>query len=126
VEYFRFPDDALYADPDDSAIVEHAKRELKLMGLLDPERVVSGFVVRSPVAYPVLDLDYAPRLQLIREYLDSLENVQPMGRGGMFKYNNQDHSIATGLLAARNALGARHDVWAVNIDAEYHESGKAQ
>jgi protoporphyrinogen oxidase len=125
VEYFQFPDDALYASPDPGAVIEHAKRELKLMGLLDPARVTSGFVVRSPAAYPVLDLAYAPRLQVIRQYLDTLDNLQPMGRGGMFKYNNQDHSIATGLLAARNALGAHHDVWAVNIDAEYHESGKA-
>lgn len=126
VEYFQYPGDPLYANPDDSAVLEHAKAELKLMGLLDPERVRSGFVVRSPVAYPVLDLDYGSRLQVIRDYLGSLENLQPMGRCGMFKYNNQDHSIATGLLAARNALGAQHDVWAVNIDAEYHESGKAQ
>ena len=62
----------------------------------------------------------------VREFLDTVENLQPIGRGGMFKYNNQDHSIATGLLAARNVLGADHDVWAVNIDAEYHESGKAK
>jgi hypothetical protein len=72
-----------------------------------------------------LEIGYAPHMETVRAYVDSFENLQAIGRGGMFKYNNQDHSIATGLLAARNILGAHHDVWAVNIDAEYHEDGKA-
>ena len=125
VEYFQFPDDELYCNPDDAAVVEFAKGELKKMGLVQPEQVVDGFVVRSRYAYPVLEIGYAPHMQTVRAYVDSFENLQAIGRGGMFKYNNQDHSIATGLLAARNILGAHHDVWAVNIDAEYHEDGKA-
>ena len=126
VEYFQFPHDDLYSNPDDHALVEHAKRELQLMGIVEPDQVTDGFVVRSRFAYPVLEIGYTPRLQTVREFLETIENLQPIGRGGMFKYNNQDHSIATGLLAARNILGADHDVWAVNIDAEYHEAGKAQ
>ena len=126
VEYFQFPTDDLYANPDPNAIIAFAKRELQQMGIVQPDQVVDGFVVRSPRAYPVLELGYAPHLQTIREYLQTITNLQPIGRAGMFKYNNQDHSIATGLLAARNVTGARHDVWAVNIDAEYHEAGKAK
>ena len=95
------------------------------MGIVKPEQVREGFIVRSPCAYPVLDRAYPPHLQALRDFLSSLENVQPIGRGGMFKYNNQDHSIYTGLLAARNILGASYDIWAVNIDAEYYEGGKA-
>jgi protoporphyrinogen oxidase len=125
VEYFQFPDDELYRNPDDGAVVEFAKGELKQMGLIQPEQVVDGFVVRSRYAYPVLEIGYAPHMETVRAYLDGFENLQAIGRSGMFKYNNQDHSIATGLLAARNVLGAKQDVWSVNIDAEYHEEGKA-
>ncbi len=126
VEYFQFPNDELYRTPDDSRLIAHATGELAQMGLIEPAQVRSGFVVRSPFAYPVLELGYAPHMDSVREYLATLVNLTPIGRGGMFKYNNQDHSIATGLLAARNVMGAHHDLWAVNIDAEYHESGKAQ
>jgi len=126
VEYFQFPGDALYANPNDDAAITYAKAELQRMGIVEPEQVTGGFVVRTPHAYPVLETGHAPHLATVREFLDTVENLQPIGRGGMFKYNNQDHSIATGLLAARNVLGADHDVWAVNIDAEYHESGKAK
>ncbi len=126
VEYFQFPQDEMYRDTDDQAVIEVAKRELKLMGIVQPEQVQEGFVVRSPAAYPVLEIGHAPHLATIRGFLAELENVHPIGRAGMFKYNNQDHSIATGLLAARNILGANYDVWAVNIDAEYHEAAKAE
>jgi protoporphyrinogen oxidase len=126
VEYFQFSDDELYSNPDDEALLEYAQAELQQMGLVEPDQVLAGFVVRSRIAYPVLELGHAAHLDRLREYLRSFDNVQPIGRGGMFKYNNQDHSIATGLLAARNILGAQHDVWAVNIDAEYHEAGDAE
>ena len=96
------------------------------MGILEPEQVTDGFAVRSRIAYPVMEIGYAPHLEKLRAFLETIENLQPIGRGGMFKYNNQDHSIATGLLAARNILGADHNVWDVNIDAEYHEAGKAR
>ena len=61
-----------------------------------------------------------------KSWLDQFQNLLPIGRSGMFKYNNQDHAMATGLLAARTALGVqRFDPWLVNIDAEYHECGPA-
>ena len=124
VEYFQFPDDELYLNPDDGAVIAHATHELRLMDIMDPDQVVDGFVIRNPIAYPVLEIGYAPHLEKLRAFLETIENLQPIGRGGMFKYNNQDHSIATGLLAARNILGGEHDVWDVNIDAEYHEEGR--
>lgn len=126
VEYFQFPDDPLYRNPDDKALIAYARAELDRMGIVQPEQIADGFVIRSPHAYPVLDRGYGPHLETVRGHLAGLSNLQPIGRGGMFKYNNQDHSIFTGLLAARNILGAEHDVWSVNTDAEYHEGGKAQ
>ena len=65
------------------------------------------------------DTAHKQSLKTVKRHLAGFANLQTMGRAGMFKYNNQDHSILTGLLAARNVLGARHDLWSVNIDAEY-------
>ncbi len=68
---------------------------------------------------------FQEKIDLIKEWLDTMENFLPIGRSGMFKYNNQDHDMATGLLAARTGLGlGKYDPWLVNIDAEYHEAGK--
>ena len=75
-------------------------------------------------AYPVYDREYGPALEEIREFLATLPNLQLIGRNGMHRYNNQDHSMLTAMLAARNILGAKHDLWQVNVDEEYHEQGQ--
>jgi len=72
-------------------------------------------------AYPVYDPTYRENVGIVRGYLDAFDNFQTVGRNGMHKYNNQDHSMMTALLAARNILGEQHDVWAVNTDMEYQE-----
>jgi hypothetical protein len=82
---------------------------------------VDGTVVRVPKAYPVYDEGYLEALAVVRDYLLGFSNLQVAGRNGMHKYNNQDHSMVTAILAVENLLGARHDVWAVNADDEYHE-----
>jgi protoporphyrinogen oxidase len=121
VEYFCFPEDNLW-HTSDLMLLERAKCELVHMNLLQPDQVVGGFVVRSDKAYPVLKTDYGDQIATIKGWLDQFQNLLPIGRSGMFKYNNQDHAMATGLLAARTALGiAKFDPWLVNIDAEYHE-----
>ena len=94
------------------------------MKLIQPERLHSGFTVRNEIAYPVVELGYEKKVAILRKYIANFKNFHPIGRGGMFKYNNMDHAIVTGLLAARNVMGSRYDVWLVNIDAEYHESGE--
>jgi protoporphyrinogen oxidase len=123
VEYFCFSGDDLW-DAADDALVERAKRELVYMKILQPDQIINSFVVRSDQAYPVIEMGYRNHVATIKRWLDQFENLLPIGRSGMFKYNNQDHAMATGLLAARTALGvAKYDPWMVNIDAEYHESG---
>ena len=125
VEYFCFPHDQVWDAPDD-ALIERAKRELAHMKILQPDQVLKGFVVRSDKAYPVIEIGYERHIATIKGWLDQFQNLLPIGRSGMFKYNNQDHAMATGLLAARTALGVqRFDPWLVNIDAEYHECGPA-
>lgn len=122
IEYFCFPGDDIWESTEEQ-LVERAVVELKRMGIAYG-RVVEGFAVRSEKAYPVIETGYEAKIEIIKEFLDGFENLLPIGRSGMFKYNNQDHAMATGLFAARTALGkGRFDPWLVNIDGIYHEGG---
>ena len=78
-------------------------------------------MVRMPKAYPVYDSTFREALSTIRTFLDPLANLQLIGRNGMHKYNNQDHSMLTAMMAARNILGCRHNLWEANTEQEYHE-----
>ena len=120
LEYFVSEGDALWSLPD-ADLLALARRELHAMKLAEPHEVLDGKVKRMRKAYPVYDSTYRENLGIVRGYLDSLENFQTVGRNGLHKYNNQDHSMMTALLAARNVCGERHDVWAVNTDLEYQE-----
>ena len=127
LEYFCFEGDGLWAsaDPD---LIALAKKELQQVKLADAADVVDGCVLRQPKAYPVYDDDYKHHVQVIREALASrFSTLHLVGRNGMHKYNNQDHAMMTAMLAARNILAGKQifDVWAVNEDGEYHESGEA-
>ncbi len=123
VEYFCFEGDEIWEMRDDEAIA-FAANELGAIGLLDPAHVVEGVKVRVPRAYPMYDLDYDRRVATLRSYIESFENLQTFGRNGLHRYNNQDHSMWTGILAAINLLrGTSFDVWSVNTEAEYHEEG---
>ena len=93
--------------------------------LKNAAEVEDGVVIRQPKAYPVYDTGYRERVQTLRAYLATFENLQTFGRGGMHRYNNQDHAMLTGLLAARNVLGESHDVWNVNTERSYYEEPMA-
>jgi protoporphyrinogen oxidase len=120
VEYFCSVGDDLWRTPD-ADLVKLAGDELARVGLTGGRRVVAGHVVRMRDAYPVYDGHHLDRLAVIRRGLAAFPGLQVAGRNGMHRYNNMDHSILTGLLAARNVLGARNDLWAVNADDVYVE-----
>jgi protoporphyrinogen oxidase len=121
MEYFVTENDDFWKSADQE-LIEIAKRELAYLGLASPEEIEDGTVVRVPKAYPVYDSRWAEHVSTIRRYLEAnFENLQLIGRNGMHKYNNQDHSMMTALYAARNILGANYDLWAVNNEPEYHE-----
>ncbi len=120
LEYFCFEGDGLWNTPDEE-LVALATRELAALGLADPERVREGTVVRVPKAYPVYDAAYREHLDAVRAHLDPIPNLHLIGRNGMHKYNNQDHSMLTAMMTVWNMQGAEHDVWAVNTDFDYHE-----
>ena len=122
LEYFCFEGDGLWT-MDDAGLVELARGELAQLGICRADEVFDGVVVRQQKAYPVYDDHYQAKVDLIRDYLQSsLPNLHMVGRNGMHKYNNQDHSMMTALLVARNiATGSTFDPWKVNADAVYHE-----
>ena len=121
LEYFCTEGDALWNMPD-MDLIELGKRELERIGLAQRDDIVDGCVFRVPKAYPVYDADYAGHLQTVRDFVDGLANFQTVGRNGLHRYNNQDHSMITASLAVRNLLfGEQNDLWNVNADAEYHE-----
>lgn len=120
MEYFCTEGDDLW-EMEDNALISLAVSELEKIGLGKASTFEDGFVSRVPKAYPTYDSSYPNNIKIIRNYIDRFKNLQPIGRYGMFKYNNMDHSILTGLYAAENILGAKHDIWSVNADQEYHE-----
>ena len=123
MEYFCFEGDGLWnsSNPD---LIAQASEELVKIGLAKPEDILGGYVVRQPKAYPVYDQVYESHVAVIRAWLEEYcPNLQVVGRNGMHKYNNQDHSMMTAMLAVKNILAGKqeYDVWCVNQDAEYHE-----
>jgi protoporphyrinogen oxidase len=123
MEYFVFAGDDTW-NTSDAELIEQAKRELQILGLVDADRVEAGYVVRVPKAYPFYDQTYKANVATIVDWLSQeTANVHPVGRNGMHRYNNQDHSMYTAMLTAENiARGTHHDVWTVNVEQEYHET----
>jgi protoporphyrinogen oxidase len=107
---------------DDEDLVRFATREIQSLGLAKAERVKFGFVARVHKAYPIYDAEYAERVRAIRGWLETIPNLQQVGRNGLHRYNNSDHSMLTAMRAVDNILlGSRHDLWAVNAESVYHE-----
>jgi protoporphyrinogen oxidase len=122
LEYFCFAGDELW-ETDDDELVELGMRELETLGLATRDKLEFGFATRVPKAYPMYDMDYADRIVAIRSWLDGLENLQQVGRNGLHRYNNSDHSMLTAMRAVDNLVtGSKHDLWAVNAESAYHET----
>ncbi len=125
LEYFCFAGDELWT-MDDEKLVELAAKELDQLGLASAEKVERGYAVRVPKAYPMYDADYAERVDKIRAFLARFDNLQQVGRNGLHRYNNSDHSMLTAMRAVENLTsGTAHDLWAVNAESAYHEEHTA-
>jgi len=120
LEYFCSEGDELWR-MSDAELLALGRKEIEQIGLGRAADVVDGTVVRQRKAYPVYNGTYASYLATIKDYLGDFENLQTVGRNGLHKYNNQDHSMLTAMLAVRNILGEHHDVWEVNTERSYHE-----
>ncbi|MBC7287857.1 MAG: NAD(P)/FAD-dependent oxidoreductase [Armatimonadetes bacterium] len=120
LEYFCWPNDDFYSLSDE-ALIKLALQEAETVGLLHQPRLLGARVIRVPWAYPLYDPGYRDHVNVIRRFLEQIENLQTVGRAGLHRYNGMDHSMLTGLLAARNVLGENNDVWAVNEEPQYVE-----
>jgi len=125
LEYFCFEGDTLWRSSDYD-LAQLAIREAIQIGLIDETEVRDAFVVRMPKAYPIYDQEYQRHVETIRQWVCQFANLQPVGRNGMHRYNNQDHSMMTAMLAVRNIQGENFDCWKVNTEAEYHEKGDSK
>ncbi len=121
VEYFCSPGDSIWNMTEEEFVKQTVDHLADDLSFIDRSEVIDGFIVRAPRAYPSYVIGYEEPLKLIKDFIDTLENLQIIGRYGTFRYNNTDHSIETGLLAAKNILGEHHDLDQVNAEKEYHE-----
>jgi protoporphyrinogen oxidase len=122
LEYTVFQRDDAWTAPDEQ-LIEEAKQELHFLELVNFNDIEDGYVVRQPKAYPIYDDRYQANVEVLRKWLAvHAANVHPVGRNGMFRYNNQDHSMYTAMLTVENIIeGTHHDIWSVNVEADYHE-----
>ncbi len=125
LEYFCFEGDGLWSAPD-GELIDLARRELAVLDVTGAAQVLDGAVVRMPKAYPIYDAQYSACVEGVRAHIEGIPNLHTVGRNGMHKYNNQDHSMLTALMTVWNMEGAAHDVWAVNTDFEYHEEQRLE
>ncbi|MFN0109961.1 MAG: NAD(P)/FAD-dependent oxidoreductase [Blastocatellia bacterium] len=120
LEYFLWQKDEEWTWSNDR-LIDLGIKECAALDLVQPDEIEDGTVVRMKKAYPVYDHDYTAKVDIIRNYLETIPNLQTVGRNGLHRYNNQDHSMLTGVYAARNIVGEKNDVWAVNTEQDYHE-----
>ena len=121
MEYFCFEGDDLWSMADDD-LVKMAGHEIEKLHLAQASRVKFGFVERVHKAYPIYDELYGERVATIRGWLETIGNLTQVGRNGLHRYNNSDHSMLTAMRAVDNILlGTHHDIWAVNAESVYHE-----
>ncbi|MDP6586465.1 MAG: hypothetical protein QF535_17560, partial [Anaerolineales bacterium] len=121
LEYFCSEGDGLW-NSSDTELLELGTIEIERIGLAKKANVLDGVVVRQQKAYPVYDAVYEPLLATVQEWVSGLSNFHTIGRNGLHKYNNQDHSMLTAIMAVKNVVaGQTNDVWSVNTDRSYHE-----
>jgi len=120
LEYFCFVTDEIW-NREKHELIELGKKEVVQLKFATRDQISDGFVLKSPKTYPIYDEGYQERIEIIKNYLLTIKNLQTMGRNGLHRYNNQDHSMLSAILAVRNILGEKHSTWDINIDDEYHE-----
>ena len=122
LEYFVNIGDELWS-MDDENLISLATEELEKLSLIKKNSTLEGYVVRMPKAYPVYDLNYSTNISNIEDWLSKdHSSIYPIGRNGMHRYNNQDHSMMTAVKSVRNILlGETNDIWKINVEDDYLE-----
>ncbi|MAH48166.1 hypothetical protein CMI37_20250 [Candidatus Pacearchaeota archaeon] len=123
VEFFCFEGDKTW-NMDKESLFELALNHFERLGFFTRKEVRNYYLIKQKNVYPIYDLDYQKNLELIKAYLNKFENLFFIGRPGRFKYNNQDHSLEMGILAARSIIDEKkYDIESVGSEIEYYEKG---
>jgi protoporphyrinogen oxidase len=122
LEYFCDENDTLWSS-DDQDLIRLAIQEIGHLGIARAGKVIDSCVLRQPKAYPVYDEHYREHVEVLKTYLGQIRNLQTIGRNGMHRYSNMDLAMTSGILAAQNITGARHDLWQLGNSADYLEAG---
>ena len=122
LEYFCNENDKLWSS-DDQDLIRLAIREIEHLGIARADRVIDSCVLRQAKAYPVYDEHYREHIEVLKAYLGQIRNLQSVGRNGMHRYSNMDLAMTSGILAAQNVTGARHDLWQLGNSTDYLEEG---
>lgn len=120
LEYFCFETDEIWKTNDED-LIAMAKDEVCRLNFATPDQVLDGVVIRSPKTYPIYDEGYRDRVEIIKSFLSIFDNLQTIGRNGLHRYNNQDHSMLSAIYAVKNIKGGSFSVWDINTEDEYHE-----
>lgn len=125
MEYWAFEEDEIWK-ADEEYLANLGRTEIRKLGLVpDDAEILNHHIVRVPKCYPVYETGYQEHITKVQDFLDTIDNLTPIGRYGAFKYNNQDHSILMGLLAGEKLVeGNNVNLWDINTDTEYQEEGK--
>jgi len=124
LEYWCYDSDDIWKEEDEN-LIALATEEIYQTKLIVKGSVKNGNVVRVPKCYPVYTYGYKQHLKPVEKFLSKQEGISVIGRYGAFKYNNQDHSILMGILAAENILhGANHNLWEINTNYDFQESSE--
>ena len=123
MEYFCDEGDDIWTQSDEK-LIALAIQEVCQLGFICTDKIEDAYIIRQPKAYPIYDAEYRQHLQIIQDFLIPFENLQTIGRNGMHRYNNMDHSMLMGMLAARNIMGEKNDLWRENTDQAYYEDMK--
>lgn len=121
LEYWSYDHDEIW-NYSDEELIALGKKELRQTGLVKDLEISEGHIVKIPKCYPVYGKGYKAPLEKVETYLNGIDNLSVIGRYGAFKYNNQDHSILMGLLAADNIINNQsHNLWEINTDYETYQ-----
>jgi len=121
LEYFCFDSDPIWSQPQ-NALADMAIEDLTKLHFAEAKDLIDAVVIKVPKAYPVYSPNYQARVKVVRDYLNTLPLIQTIGRNGLHRYNNMDHSMLSGIYAARNLLGEHLSPWDINVEEEYHET----
>lgn len=121
LEYFCFDSDPIWSQPQ-NGLADMAIEDLTKLHFAEAKDLIDAVVIKVPKAYPVYSPNYQARVKVVRDYLNTLPLIQTIGRNGLHRYNNMDHSMLSGIYAARNLLGEHLSPWDINVEEEYHET----